>query len=167
MATLEKEQVLRHRGENLADSDGEKIGSIEEIYLDTETGAPEWALVATGMFGTKSTFVPLRDATEQGDVLRVPFDKETVKDAPKMDPDGELSQSEESELYRYYGIEYSETRSDTGLPAGGSSTGREHAGGDGSDLDTDEAMTRSEEELHVGTAELESFSLLLSKSVVT
>src|SRR5215212_10099979 len=167
MATLEKDQILRYRGENLADADGEKIGSIGEIYLDTETGAPEWALVATGMFGTKSTFVPLRDATEQGDVLRVPFDKETVKDAPKMDPDGELSQSEESELYRYYGIEYSEARSDTGLPAGGSSTGREHAGGDVSGRETDDAMTRSEEELRVGTAERESGRARLRKYVVT
>jgi hypothetical protein len=64
MATLDKDRILQYRGENLSDSNGDKIGSIEEIYLDAETDAPEWALVNTGMFGGKSTFVPLRDASE-------------------------------------------------------------------------------------------------------
>jgi uncharacterized protein (TIGR02271 family) len=170
MATLEKDQILQYRGQNLADADGDKIGSIEEIYLDTETDAPEWALVTTGMFGTKSTFVPLRDASEENGTLRVPFDKATVKDAPRMDPDGELSQREESELYRYYGMQYSEARSDTGLPQGGSSTGpadRERVGGDVSGRETDDAMTRSEEELRVGTTERETGRARLRKYVVT
>jgi uncharacterized protein (TIGR02271 family) len=170
MATLEKDQILQYRGQNLADADGDKIGSIEEIYLDTETDAPEWALVSTGMFGTKSTFVPLRDASEENGTLRVPFDKATVKDAPRMDPDGELSQREESELYRYYGMQYSEARSDTGLPQGGSSTGpadRERVGGDVSGRETDDAMTRSEEELRVGTTERETGRARLRKYVVT
>jgi uncharacterized protein (TIGR02271 family) len=170
MATLEKDQILQYRGQNLADADGDKIGSIEEIYLDTETDAPEWALVTTGMFGTKSTFVPLRDASEENGTLRVPFDKATVKDAPRMDPDGELSQREESELYRYYGMQYSEARSDTGLPEGGSSTGRadrERVGDDVSGRETDDAMTRSEEELRVGTTERETGRARLRKYVVT
>ena len=119
MATLQNDRILQLRGEQLHDRDGDKIGTVEEIYLDAETGAPEWALVSTGLFGGKSTFVPVRDATEADGTLRVPFDKATVKDAPRMDPDGQLSRSEEAELYRHYGMEYSESRSGSGRSAGG------------------------------------------------
>src|ERR671920_333880 len=92
MATMQKDELLQRRGGDLLDRDGDKIGSIEEIYLDAETDEPEWALVSTGMFGTKSTFVPIRDASLEGEALRVPYDKSQVKDAPKMEPDGQLSQ---------------------------------------------------------------------------
>src|SRR5919199_1590225 len=118
MKTPQRDQNPHRRGEDLLDSDGEKIGSIEEIYLDADTNEPEWALVNTGLFGTKSTFVPLREASDDGGSLRVPYEKAQVKDAPKMDADGQLSQQEEAELYRYYGLDYSEARSDSGLPEG-------------------------------------------------
>src|SRR5919107_1745670 len=122
MATIQKDRILQFRGQDLCDRDGDKIGSIEEIYLDTQTGEPEWALVHTGLFGTKQTFVPLRDASEGDGTLRVPFEKSQVKDAPKVDPDGQLSQREEADLYRHYGMEYSESDSDTGLGEGGAGT---------------------------------------------
>jgi uncharacterized protein (TIGR02271 family) len=161
MATLTKDRILQFRGEDLHGADGEKIGSIQEIYLDAETGDPEWALVTTGLFGSKGTFVPLRDATETDGTLTVPFDKATVKDAPTMDPDGELSQREESELYRYYGLKYSEGGAETGSAEGGTSRrGTSEAG-------TDDAMTRSEEELSVGTTERETGRARLKKYVVT
>jgi len=174
MSTFQKDELLAKRGEDLYDSSGGKIGSINEIYLDAETGAPEWALVNTGMFGTKSTFVPLRDATEDGGNVRVPYDKGQVKDAPKMDPDGELSQQQESELYAHYGLDYSESRSDSGLPEGGTGTGTTGTTGgeagtvghDTSGPTTDRAMTRSEEELRVGTTERESGRARLRKYVV-
>jgi uncharacterized protein (TIGR02271 family) len=121
--------------------------------------------------------VPLRDASEADGALRVPFDKAMVKDAPKMDPNGQLSQNEEAELYRYYGMDYSETRSDTGLPEGGtrrdfSDTDRDFdregtVGRDVSGPETDQAMTRSEEELRVGKTERESGRVRLRKHVVT
>ena len=177
MTTLQKDALLQKRGQDLYDRDGDKIGTIEEIYLDAQSGEPEWALVNTGMFGTKSTFVPLVEADEDGDTLRVPYEKAQVKDAPSMDADGELSQNEESALYAHYGLDYGESRSDSGLPEGGSgenlgggttAPGTERdatAGGDasfggappvGEDTSgpvTDNAMTRSEEELRVGKTE--------------
>jgi uncharacterized protein (TIGR02271 family) len=172
MSTIEKDRLLQLRGEDLYDSDGDKLGSIEEIYLDNETGAPEWALVKTGLFGSKSTFVPVRDASDEGGTVRVPFDKATVKDAPKPDADGQLSQDEERELYRHYGMDYSEARSDSGLPEGGTSgdarrTASGRDGGDVSGRETDDAMTRSEEELRVGTTEREAGRARLRKYVVT
>ncbi len=105
MATIQKDRILQFRGQDLRDRDGDKIGSIEEIYLDAESNEPEWALVHTGLFGTKRTFVPLREAFESEGALTVPFDKDTVKDAPQVEPNGQLSQREESELYGYYGLD--------------------------------------------------------------
>jgi uncharacterized protein (TIGR02271 family) len=167
MATLDKDRILQLRGEDLHGADGEKLGSIEEIYLDAETDRPEWALVTTGLFGSKSTFVPLRDATEAGGTLTVPFDKATVKDAPKIDPDGQLSQREEADLYRYYGMNYSEGTGSGGTTSGGTTsegTGRDTASGTTTGGD---AMTRSEEELSVGTTERETGRARLKKYVVT
>jgi hypothetical protein len=134
MTTLPKDRILQHRGDDLVGRDGEKIGSIEEIYLDAETNEPEWALVNTGLFGTKQTFVPLREASEADGGLSVPFDKSTVKDAPKVDPDGQLSQREESELYRHYGLDHSSSATS---PGGTTGTGTTGAGG----TKTDDAGT--------------------------
>jgi uncharacterized protein (TIGR02271 family) len=141
VATIQKDRILDFRGQNLTDSAGDKIGKIEEIYLDTDTNEPEWALVTTGLFGSKQTFVPIRDASEADGSLRVPFAKDDVKDAPKVDPDGQLSQTEEAELYRHYGMSYSESDSDTGLGEGGagisSSSGTSASGLSSTSGDTD------------------------------
>ena len=163
---LTKEDIATWRGRDLADADGSKLGSIEEIYLDTDSGEPEWALINTGLFGTKQTFVPLRDASASDDQLRIPYEKDQVKDAPRIDADGELSQSEEAQLYRHYGLEYSETTSDAGAGSG-TARGRDTVGRDVSGPETDEAMTRSEEELRVGTTERETGRVRLRKYIVT
>jgi uncharacterized protein (TIGR02271 family) len=167
---LEATEVLEWRGRTAVDTDGSKLGTIEEIYLDAQTQRPEWALIQTGMFGGKSSFMPLEGATSDGDDVRAPYTKAQVKDAPQMDPDGELSQSDESALYSHYGIAYDESRSDSGLPEGGASSGRDEQGTVGHDTSgptTDDAMTRSEEELRVGTAKRESGRARLVKHVVT
>jgi uncharacterized protein (TIGR02271 family) len=152
--------VREWRGRTVVDRDGEKIGKLDEIYVDRETNEPEWALVNTGLLGTKSSFVPLNGAAPAGDDVRVAYAKDQVKDAPSIDADGELSRQEEEGLYRHYDIDYSEHRSTSGSPgtrspARGGKPGRE------------DAMTRSEEELRVGTAEREQGRVRLKKHVVT
>jgi uncharacterized protein (TIGR02271 family) len=165
MTTMQRDAILQKRGEDLLDRDGNKIGGIQEIYLDTDTNEPEWALVNTGLFGSKSTFVPLRDASEEEDGLRVPYDKSHVKEAPRIDPDGRLSAREEADLYRHYEMEYPESSSGAGT------TGYEATTTEGDDVGTatggDEAMTRSEEELRVGTTERETGRVRLRKYVET
>jgi uncharacterized protein (TIGR02271 family) len=155
------QDVLSYRGQALVGSDGEKLGTIAEIYIDSETQQPEWALINTGLFGTKHSFVPIQHANPAGDDLQVPFDKATVKDAPTMEPDGQLSDQEEAELYRHYGMEYTDRRSETGLPETGETVGRDVSG-----PTTDDAMTRSEEEVRVGTTEREAGRARLRKYVV-
>ncbi|WP_052462714.1 PRC and DUF2382 domain-containing protein [Nigerium massiliense] len=89
--------------------DGNKIGSVGEVYLDDQSGQPEWVTVNTGLFGAKTNFVPLEGATLEGDRLNVAYGKDVVTDAPKVDEDGHLSEEEEAELYRYYNRDYSAT----------------------------------------------------------
>ncbi|HXQ54932.1 MAG TPA: YsnF/AvaK domain-containing protein, partial [Actinomycetes bacterium] len=145
------------------------------IYLDDETGQPEWALITSGLFTTRTAFVPLTQAQATGDSVQVPYDKGQVKAVPSMEADGQLSQDEEAELYRHYGLDYSEHRSDSGLPAGydGDAAGqvedqeRDTVGRDTSGPTTDDAMTRSEEELQVGTQTREAGRARLRKHVVT
>jgi uncharacterized protein (TIGR02271 family) len=158
MGTLGRDQLLDQRGQDLYDSHGDKIGKIDEIYLDRESDEPEWALVNTGLFGTKSTFVPLRDASHHGGTLSVPYEKGRVKDAPNIDPDGELSHAQEDELYRYYELDASRGVEDRDASG---TVGRDTSG-----PTTDDAMTRSEEELRVGTAEREAGRVRLRKYVV-
>jgi hypothetical protein len=96
--------ILERRGDDLYDGNGDKIGEIEEVYLDAETDVPAWAVVKTGLLGTKRVFVPLRDASEEETRVVVPYDKETVKEAPDVDHDGALSKDEEAALLRHYGL---------------------------------------------------------------
>ena len=125
-ACLRQPKFLEWRGRTAVGADGSKLGKIEEIYLDAETRRPEWALIQTGMFGGKSSFMPLEGATGESEQVQAPFSKEQVKDAPQLEPDGELSHQDEAALYSHYGIDYDESRSDSGLPDGGASTGDQH-----------------------------------------
>ena len=159
---LDQQTLMEARGQDLFDRNGDKIGRIDEIYLDQQTDRPEWALVNTGLFGTRSTFVPLTEASTEEGALRVPYDKDQVKDAPNIDADAELSQDEEASLYRHYGLEYSEQSSDTGLPEGAAGEARDPGA-----VGSDDAMTRSEEELRVGKAQREAGRARLRKYVVT
>jgi uncharacterized protein (TIGR02271 family) len=149
-------------GRTLKDRNGDKIGTIDALYLDQETDKPEWALVNTGLFGTKSSFVPLAGAAPRGEDVVVKVAAQQVKDAPKMEPDEELSEQQEVELFRHYGIDYTAEGSVTATDDARGTVGHDTSG-----PTTDNAMTRSEEELRVGTAKHERGRVRLRKYVVT
>jgi uncharacterized protein (TIGR02271 family) len=177
-------------GANVVDSDGDKIGTVGQIYLDTTTNQPSWASVRTGLFGMSESFVPLSDATRDGDDLRVQYSKEQVKGAPRVDDDASLSEEDERNLYSYYGVGYDSpssvdydtsnadydttsnrefATSSAGQTNVGSTsnTGVRPAGYDTSGPTTDDAMTLSEERLNVGTERVEAGRARLRKHVVT
>ena len=145
---------------------GEKIGDIGLIYLDDRTGEPEWVTVRTGLFGTSESFVPLSGARIAGNDIQVDYDKEIVKDAPRVDADGKLSPEEEQQLYAHYGLSSNQS---AGYQTGDVDydTGRTTVGHDTSGPTTDDAMTRSEERLNVGTRSQEAGRARLRKYVVT
>ncbi|MBI5160820.1 MAG: PRC and DUF2382 domain-containing protein [Micrococcales bacterium] len=155
-------------GADVHDSDDKKVGTVGQIYLDSGTQDPSWVTIKTGLFGTSESFAPLDRADWSGGVLRVPFAKDFVKDAPRVDDDGALSSADEEELYRYYGDHAS--GSDHHDHAGTDADHADHAHTEGHDTsgpETDDAMTRSEERLRVGTEKVEAGRARLRKHVVT
>jgi uncharacterized protein (TIGR02271 family) len=166
--------VRSWQGRTLVDRDGDRVGTIESIYVDDQSGQPEWALVNTGLFGTKSTFVPLAQANPAGDDVQVPYEKQLIKDAPRVDPDGHLSEVEEEQLWRHYDLDYGAGYTDTAAQARATEdvdlsagVGGREAGYETTDRAADEAMTRSEEELQVGTEARERGRVRLRKYVTT
>ena len=160
-------------GRTLLGADGERLGKIDQLYADREDGHPTFLTVSTGLFGSRTRFVPVSEASLHGDDVHVPYTKDQVKDAPNLDPDGEISPEEEDRLYRHYRL-----TDDAGVdsPNAGTTgrdgdtagiTGRDVVGNDVSGPETDEAMTRSEERLHVGTERVETGRARLRKYIVT
>ena len=85
------------------DAEGNRIGKITKVYLDDQAGQPEWILVETGLFGTRQSFAPIRGSRFDGDQLVVlAVSKDQVKDAPNIDPDARISDSEVDALRQYY-----------------------------------------------------------------
>jgi uncharacterized protein (TIGR02271 family) len=183
------ETVHTWRGHTMMDRDGGLIGRIDAIYVDDQSGQPEWALVSLGAAGTTSTFVPIAQATTAGGDVRVPYDKQLVKDAPGIPLDRQLSVTEEGQLFRHYGLDYDASHAgtppqgpggtkDAGLPASAREAGDTTEPAVNTDRDTDreasgqigiddDAMTRSEEELRVGTQTRERGRVRLRKYVTT
>jgi len=166
-------------GADVIDTEDRKIGTVGQIYLDSATDQPSWVTIKTGLFGTGESFAPLDRADWAGQVLRLPYEKGFVKDAPRIDADGSLDHADEDALYRYYGMgpgtgqgtartETAGTAGTTGM-TGTTSAGRESRseGYDTSGPSTDDAMTRSEEQLKVGTEQVAAGRARLRKHVVT
>ena len=126
------------RNGKLVDTHGDKVGKVGEIFLDDQTGEPAWATVNTSFFGTAESFVPLKGATREGDDLQVRFDKQQIKDAPRVDGGEHLDAEHEQELYRYYGLDYGGTtdsnavgeRDDNAVGERDDNAAGERAGGD-------------------------------------
>ena len=163
---LTSNQLAAVTNGNVIESNGNKIGGVGQIYLDDQTGEPEWVTVKTGLFGTSESFVPLSAASVSGSDIVVTYDKDTIKDAPRIDADGELTPEEEQSLYAYYGL--GGTRTENVRSAENAGTDRDATvGRDTSGPTTDDAMTLSEERLRVGTQTREAGRARLRKYVVT
>jgi uncharacterized protein (TIGR02271 family) len=177
-------------GATAHDPSGDKIGRIGQVYYDDDTDQPKWVTVHTGLFGTNESFVPLQGARFEGGIITLGYDKQKIKNAPNVAPDRHLSPDEEAQLYRYYDIRDFNQRGTDDAQAGGrhrATSGRQRnrgtvrddpdarddarrgrtRGRDTSNRTTDTAMTRSEEQLRVGTETHETGRVRLRKHVVT
>jgi uncharacterized protein (TIGR02271 family) len=168
------DQISNLRGRDVYGSDGEKIGTVGQVYTTEPAGQPAWASVHTGLFGLKESMVPLSGARMQGDQLQVSFDKHTVKDAPNVDKDADepLTGDQVRELYEYYRLGWDAQSGNTdaeGFREQGYQSGSyadDSRTDDSRDRD-DNAMTRSEERLNVGTQTEQTGTARLRKHVVT
>lgn len=112
LTTADLEDLVQGKGD-VVSQDGEKIGGIGGFYLDDDTNIPNWVTVKTGLFGTKESLVPLEGARIAEENLVVPYSKDQVKDAPRVDVDEHLEPGEEDRLYRHYGRSAPEGLADT------------------------------------------------------
>lgn len=119
-------------------ADGDRLGTIDQIYTSDTTGDPAWVTLKTGLFGTQESFVPLTDASFDGDDIRVAVTKDAVHGAPRVDAGGHLSPDEEDDLYRHYGLHNPDRpeadQADRADGADGALAGRDR-GVDGGDVD--------------------------------
>jgi uncharacterized protein (TIGR02271 family) len=191
IATQDIDRII---GSEAVDPQNDKIGKVSQVYIDQDTEQPRWVSVRTGLFGTSESLIPLDNANWDGDGLHVGYDKARVKDAPRVDADRELSTEEQEQLYSYYGLSgrtggfdgsdmtagtgttgfTDTTTTGTGMTGEGTTTGRtgvgtgrDTVGHDTSGPTTDDAMTRSEERLNVGTERVQTGKARLRKYVVT
>jgi uncharacterized protein (TIGR02271 family) len=174
MIPTQQAGLLMDSGE-VVGTNGDTIGKVGTVYVDDADGHLTWVTVKTGWFGGNESFVPLDDATLQGSTVTVPYDKDKVKNAPHHAVDAELSPEEEEELYAYYGVG-GQTAGFAGTTVPGDLETTGYA-----DTDTevvpdraatttgtaDGFITRSEEQLHVGTRKVETGRARLKKYVVT
>ena len=94
------------------DKDGEKLGDVNEIFVDDNTGKPTFVDVKHGLFGMNSSLVPLRGHDFNGDELRLAFSKDRIKDAPDFDSDSALTPEQQNDIFRHYGLEQAEDRTE-------------------------------------------------------
>ncbi|MDQ2815435.1 MAG: PRC and DUF2382 domain-containing protein [Actinomycetota bacterium] len=173
--TITTEELQRMEGQTAVDMNGGKLGKIGQIYVDDQTGQPLWVTITTGMFGTKQSFAPLYGSKSEGDNLQLAVTKDMVAGAPGVEADGHIEESENEALYTYYDGYLGDTAQDTSHQDQGyaGDTRDDLADRDGiqgrdtSGPTTDDAMTRSEERLHVGTEQVQAGRARLRKYVVT
>ena len=187
---ITQNDVRKLVGATAHDPSGDKIGRIGQVYYDDDTDQPKWVTVHTGLFGTNESFVPLQGARFEGGIATLGYDKQKIKNAPNVDDDRHLSPDEEAQLYRYYDIGGYNQRGTGDVQDRGrhrATSGRQRnrgtadddlgdrndarrgrtRGRDTSGRTTDAAMTRSEEQLRVGTETHETGRARLRKHVVT
>ena len=88
-----------YMGRRAVDPAGNKIGTVGQVYVNDQTGHPDWVTVNTGLFGLRESFAPLAGSSFSGDDLVLPFDKDVVKDAPDIADSSHLDEDEQQSLY--------------------------------------------------------------------
>ncbi|HSH60110.1 MAG TPA: PRC and DUF2382 domain-containing protein [Acidimicrobiales bacterium] len=158
-------ELQRWEGRTVLDKEGEKIGKVDQILINDETGNPEWLGVTMGLFGKRQSFVPLAESRFVGDDVQVAYTKSHVKDSPNFEVESRLEPQEEADLYAHYGLQYMPLEAQAPVadtaPAAGS------VARDVSGPETDSAITRSEEEVRVGTMRQETGRVRLRKYITT
>ena len=163
-------------GRTVYDSNDDKIGDVDQVYVDDVTGRPEWMTVKTGWFGSSTQFVPIAGTSMNGDDLRIGYTEDRVKDAPSIDGDGHLDADDERRLYDHYGLDFDSQHDDVETPR--ADEGFRYA--DTREVaetppppqpvpatDGDTSVVRSEEEVSVDKVERDAGSVRLRKYVVT
>ncbi len=86
-------------------SEGEKIGTVSDVYCDLEANQPLWAALEIA-FGKKRVLVPLEGASPFNDGIKLRFTRDEVVESPYMEDEGDgyLDRDFEVAIYLYYGL---------------------------------------------------------------
>jgi uncharacterized protein (TIGR02271 family) len=168
MTTTAPDQLF---GYDVMDAAGNKIGSVDSVWVDDATNELEFIGLKTGWIFGKNHVIPAADAQITGDTITVPYGEDQIKDAPSFSGDTELSPNDEQTIYDYYGLDRSTAASPTGLTPGQSGTPTAGWTG-GTDRRTLQGegeidVPVSEEELKVGKRQVEAGKIRLRKVVRT
>ena len=159
--------------------DGDKLGTVEAFFADDRTGTPTWVAVSTGLFGTRHSVVPVTDATFTDGALHLPVTADAVKSAPPMAGE-HLDPADEEALRRHYGLggtqpvaappENTAPLGDTAQPTveiASPVAAPPETPAPAQSSATGGGMTRSEEQLRVGTERVAATRMRLVKYVIT
>ena len=161
------EQLL---GSDVIDAEGNRIGSVENVWVDGATNQLEFIAVKTGTVIGRTHIVPVANAQidERNRQIRVPYREDQVKGAPHFDHGAELSHEDEDRVYSYYGIDRSTAPSPTGLPGGtGTTRERPQRGTTADRVEGERTVELREEELRARTQPVETGEVGIRKEVVT
>jgi hypothetical protein len=105
-----EEVAHRFAGCTVYDQDYEKIGNVDDLFLD-QSDHPEYIGVKMGFLGTRTTLIPFQMArvNDARQIIEVAADKETLKNGPTFDDDREITPQFENEVYSYYGLQRAST----------------------------------------------------------
>ena len=107
--------VTEWHGRVLVDRNGEKIGKLQDVYVDVETDEPQFGTVKEGFIDRHLTFVPLGGLQIGPEDLQVTVTKDQVRSAPDIELHGEeLSQADESALYHHFEMNYTPINTESG-----------------------------------------------------
>jgi hypothetical protein len=111
------EQVRPMAGREVRDSEGRSVGYVDVLFLDDDTGQPEWYGLWNGLPSGRRRIAPVRESRMDGPDVVLPWPKTVIERAPSYDdeddrgllrddPDGiHISREKEEEAYRLYGVE--------------------------------------------------------------
>lgn len=164
-AQIRLEELQSARGADVIDAQGEKVGELEDIYYDDDSGQPEWIGVKSGMINKTKHLVPLEGARQADGSVRIAYPKDRVEDTPEIDEE-HISPATEAELYRIYGLQ---------APVGYEAQGQPGRAGEARNepmaersADTDEAgVTLHEEQARIGKQRRPAGTARLRKWVET
>lgn len=105
-ANWTRDRLDEIKDREVVDRNGEKIGTVDEVFVDADTNQPEWIGLGTGIFGMSKKFVPIQELSLEGDAVKAPYDKEKVKNEPDIEvtDEGEITRREEAKLCEYFGV---------------------------------------------------------------
>lgn len=105
VAVITQEQLNALYDADVVDQDGEKVGALDQVYIDNATGDPAWLTVRTGWIAGRRCFCPLSNAEIVGAQIRLAYTVEMIKGAPDIPVDRHLTEDEEEQLLEYYSVD--------------------------------------------------------------